>query len=120
MSKIRVTSITTGCTEILKVVGNESTTIFNRFHIKVYPSRYDYNTDEGYWIDINKIERFKVSKIPEVTLDHESLLKISEHIQKNDEIIRKQVGPAQLEILIFQAIRDITGVDFIEYEAKWD
>lgn len=52
-----------------------------------------------------------------VKLTSLDIINMVEHMCKNDQDLKKHVGPGGLEFLIFDAIRDLKGVDFFKEEA---
>ena len=53
-----------------------------------------------------------------VKLSYLDILNVIEHMCKNDQDLSKQVGPGGLEFLLFDAIRDLKGVDFFKEEEE--
>jgi hypothetical protein len=114
MSRYRVTNMNTNEVRVLDVVNSIENAIWCSYGQKTWPDEMCGNIE--YYTTLKKDVIFKLEKIPEVTLNYEDIIQIIECICIEDRDMRVKVGSAQIEYLIFKAIRDIKQMDFFKEE----
>lgn len=115
MPKLQITNLDTGVVKVVDEIQSVNYTIKHYFNVITFPCKLEGGF--RYHSTVDKKHNFKVFVFPEVILNYEDLLKISDYFCKQESIIREKVGPAFFELLLFRIIRDLKGVDFFKEEA---